>query len=336
MYDIALHVKLKDWLYILIFGIILGGFLSSLGYTLLAKEWVEGAFYGVVLGFSITLLSLIFISFMNRFLLPTMNQILWLPSAVFFSFSSGFLGTWLSVMLANIFGITLLGIFQTELFDIAVAIGVLTYLMGAIFYGFVRMRNEKEETQSNYVKSRLSSLETQLNPHFLFNALNSIAELIHTDVNKAEEAVLKVSSFLRNTMSEESHISIKNELLHVRDYVELENIRFADKISLHVSGFIPNYKIPKFSIQLLVENAIKHGFIQKEKNLNIEISFDEQKKVLIIKNDGRAMKSSKFGIGLTNLNQRLELLCKGFLEVIDKEEPTFYIHLGECHENTRS
>ncbi len=336
MYDIALHVKLKDWLYILIFGLVFGSFLSAFGYVLLEKDWLEGALYGVLLGFSITFLSLVFISFMNHFVLPKVSSKYWLLLAIVFSFLSGFFGTLLSVFVAQKMGIELIALFETSSIGIAAIIGVLTYLLGALLYRFVRMRNEKELVDGNYIKSRLSSLETQLNPHFLFNALNSIAELIHTDVNKAEEAVLKVSSFLRNTMSEESHISIKNELLHVRDYVELENIRFADKISLHVSDFMPNYKIPKFSIQLLVENAIKHGFIQKEKNLNIKISFDEQKKVLIVKNDGKAMKSSKFGIGLTNLNQRLELLCKGYLEVIDKEEPTFYIHLGECHENTRS
>ena len=95
--------------------------------------------------------------------------------------------------------------------QIAVAIGFLTYIVGALLYRFVKMRNEKEEVDHHYVQSRLRSLETQLNPHFLFNALNSIAELIHQDPDKAETAILKVSTFLRNTMDEKALIPLDDE-----------------------------------------------------------------------------------------------------------------------------
>jgi len=325
MYNIELRIKALDWLYILLIGIVFATLLSSLEYVLLGLEWSEGAYFGAILGFSITLFSLFFITFMNQTILPRISKIFWLPLAVFFSFLSGFLGTLLST--------DLIPLFHTHHVQIAVAVGLLTYIVGALLYRFVKMRNEKEEVDHHYVQSRLRSLETQLNPHFLFNALNSIAELIHQDPNKAETAILKVSTFLRNTMDEKALIPLSDELRNVRDYVELENIRFSGKIQVHVEDPLPKIQVPKFSIQLLVENAIKHGF--KEKNiLKISLSYDKTRNILTLKNNGKAMKSEKFGTGLTNLAQRLKLLCNGKIEITDKETPTFTLYLGDCHENT--
>lgn len=270
---------------------------------------------------------------MNQTILPKISKIFWLPLAIFFSFLSGFLGTLLSINIAELWDITLIPLFHTHHVQIAVAIGVLTYIVGALLYRFVKMRNEKEEVDHHYVQSRLRSLETQLNPHFLFNALNSIAELIHQDPNKAETAILKVSTFLRNTMDEKALIPLNDELRNVRDYVELENIRFSGKIHMHIDHPMPKIKVPKFSVQLLVENAIKHGFIDK-KMLEIFLSYDQSQNRLILKNNGKAMKNTEFGTGLTNLAQRLKLLCKGKIEITEKENPTFTIYLGDCHENT--
>ncbi len=333
MYNIELHIKPFDWLYILLTGVLFATLLSSLGYTLLEQSWLHGAFFGAILGFCITLFSLFFITFMNQLILPKIAKLFWLPLAIFSSFLSGFLGTLLSTFIANTLHIELIHLFNTETMKIAVAIGFLTYIVGALLYRFVKMRNAKEVVDQHYVQSRLRSLETQLNPHFLFNALNSIAELIHQDPNKAETAILKVSTFLRNTMEEKARIPLKDEIRNVRDYVELENIRFSGLIHLHIGDSMPNIGVPKFSIQLLVENAIKHGLLAK-KELHISLLYNAKQNTLTLKNDGKSMQSTTFGTGLTNLAQRLELLCKGKIEVTNKEEPTFTLYLGDCHENT--
>jgi len=336
MYNIALHIKTKDWLYILLIGVVFGMMLSSLGYELFELSLVDGVVFGVILGFSITLFSLLFISNMNKKILPNLREIYWLPLSILFSFLSGFLGTYVGVHVAQSVGIVIIPAFKNTLGSVSVAIGVLTYIIGALLYRFVKMRNQKDVIDNEYVQSRLRSLETQLNPHFLFNALNSIAELIHENPAKAEMAVLKVSSFLRNSMKESALLSLRDEIHNVLDYVELENIRFSQKIRLHVEQNIPTCKVPKFSLQLLVENAIKHGFKNSNNELNIWISFDEGAKAIIVKNDGESMKSHKFGVGLSNLKQRLELLCKGSVRVDNTEEVTFYIILGDCSENINS
>ncbi|HEY9190213.1 MAG TPA: histidine kinase [Sulfurovum sp.] len=333
MYDIALRIKPFDWLYILLIGVVFATLLSSLGYVLLGREWLQGAYFGAMLGFSITLFSLVFITYMNHTILPKISKIFWLPLAVFFSFLSGFLGTLLSTAVAELLQVDLIPLFHTHHMHIAIAVGLLTYIVGALLYRFVKMRNEKEEVDHHYVQSRLRSLETQLNPHFLFNALNSIAELIHQDQDKAEAAILKVSTFLRNTMDEKALIPLSDELRNVRDYVELENIRFSGMIQLHIEEPLPRIEVPKFSIQLLVENAIKHGFIAK-RTLNISLSYDQAENRLTVQNDGKPLKSTTFGTGLTNLAQRLKLLCKGTIEITNKEKPAFTLYLGDCDENT--
>jgi two-component system LytT family sensor kinase len=333
VYNIALHIKSRDWLYILIIGVFFGMFLSSLGYILLEKPWLDGAFFGVLLGFSITLFSLVFISYMNKNILPKLAEVYWLPLSILFSFLSGFLGTLVGTLLAELLSLELIPAFEEQIVVISLSIGVLTYIVGALLYRFVKMRNQKDAIDHEYVQSRLRSLETQLNPHFLFNALNSIAELIHHDKDKAEMAVLKVSAFLRNSMNEKALLCLEDEIRNVKDYVELENIRFSGKIKLHIQGKPKNWSIPKFSIQLLVENAIKHGYNPAKEQLNIWLSFDDAKKIIILKNDGNAMKSQKFGVGLSNLNQRVELLCHGKIEIRDTLEPTFYIYVGDCNEN---
>jgi len=333
MYNIELRIKSLDWLYILLIGVLFATLLASLGYTLLGLSWIQGALFGSILGFCITLFSLLFITFMNQFILPKIAKIFWLPLAIFFSFLSGFLGTLFSTNLAHIFDVHLIKLFNTEGMKIAVAIGFLTYIVGALLYRFVKMRNEKEDVDQHYIQSRLRSLETQLNPHFLFNALNSIAELIHQDPDKAENAVLKVSTFLRNTMEEKARIALGDELRNVQDYVELENMRFSGKIHFSIVGVMPHIDVPKFSIQLLVENAIKHGF-ENHKELHITLRYDETQNSLICSNDGKAMRNTRFGTGLTNLRQRLALLCKGRIEITDTQSPTFTIYLGACNENT--
>lgn len=334
MYNIALDIKKQDWFYILIIGILFGMFLSGLSYILLDFPFMDGAIFGTMLGFSITLFSLLFISYMNKNILPKLPEVYWLPLSMLFSFLSGFLGTHLGVFEAKLFSIELIPAFQEQIVLISIIIGILTYIVGALLYRFVKMRNQKDFIDHEYIQSRLRSLETQLNPHFLFNALNSIAELIHHDKDKAEMAILKVSSFLRNTMNEQAVLSLKDEIKNVKEYLELENIRFSDKIKFNIEGEVPHWCLPKFSIQLLVENAIKHGYNPQKTFLTLSLSFDNEKKIVMLSNDGLSMKSKKFGIGLSNLNQRVELLCKGKIQIIDMQTPTFHIFIGECYENT--
>ena len=173
------------------------------------------------------------------------------------------------------------------------------------------MKYKNEEIKTQILETKLKALENELNPHFLFNALNSISELIYQDQKKAEIAVIEISKFLRNAINKESLITLETELSMVKTYVNIENIRFDEKIVLNIEDFTEykNIQIPKFSIQLLVENAIKHGFLGK--TLNIDIKFLNDK--IIVQNDGKIANIVKFGTGLSNLEKRLKLQKVGSL-----------------------
>lgn len=337
MGNIELKITWLDWLSVFVIGLSFATLLSVFGYYLLNLSPIDGALFGFALGFFITTYSLVFITFMNRYLLPNISKSWWNTIAAFFSFLSGFLGTLSTYSLLQLSTIHTIELFSTHPIQSSTIIGILTYLMGALIYRFVKTRNEKEHVDTLFVQSRVSSLETQLNPHFLYNALNSVAELIHQDPAKAEVAVLKISTFLRNTMSESPLITLSQELQNVRDYIELENIRFNEQIHLSITSnkTVEAMMVPKFSIQLLCENGIKHGLrgANSPFHLNIECHFNHEL-TIVVSNDGRAVVNEAFGIGLSNLQERLEHLGDGKLTLIERDPPTYHITLKEIYEHS--
>jgi two-component system LytT family sensor kinase len=117
--------------------------------------------------------------------------------------------------------------------------------------------------QATLKEAELNKLKSQLNPHFMFNALNSIRALIDEDPKKAKQAVTKLSTILRQTLTLEKNklIPFDDEMKIVRDYLDLETIRFEERLhySFEIDEASHNYRIPPMLLQTLVENAIKHG-----------------------------------------------------------------------------
>jgi len=232
--------------------------------------------------------------------------------------------------------IPIINLFATHPFQSASIIGLLTYLMGTLIYRIVKTRNEKEHVDTLFVQSRVNSLETQLNPHFLYNALNSLAELIHQDPLRAEEAVIKISTFLRNTMIETPLITLTQEIRNASDYIELENIRFNGRIHLstRVDDVLNSILVPKFSIQLLCENAIKHGMTHSTTPFEITVHAFKNSNIHIeVSNNGEEITSTTFGIGLRNLQERLSHLCEGKITIKHSSAPTYTITLKELYEH---
>lgn len=166
-------------------------------------------------------------------------------------------------------------------------------------------------------QAQLDNLSAQLNPHFLFNSLNSIKSLVIENPDTARRAIDLLSDLLRSSLYEKDTdlISIKEELALVRDYIELEKLRFEDRLNLRatVPDELMNAKIPNLSIQLLIENAIKHG-IDKRINggvINLDILKEETQLCIQVQNPGKIseFKTSE-GLGLKNLKERLEIQYK--------------------------
>lgn len=328
MDKIELIISKKDWLYISIIGAFFGLLFSLLLYFLNEQlQDISTILLGTSSAVCIALFSSIFITVSNNFILPSVNRKFWYLISFAFSFLSGSLGFLVSFSIFLFFESYISEIIVPYSMYITIVMGFLTFLIGLILHQFISMKYKNESIKNDLLESKIKVLENELNPHFLFNALNSMSELVYIDQKKAEESILNLSKFLRNVITKDSLISIQSELDMVKTYVEIEKIRFEDKIDLDIK-IDDNMKqsiIPKFSIQLLVENSIKHGFTGKP--LNIEIKVSEN--LIVVQNNGKLTKDLKYGTGLKNLKRRLELLKKGSFSYEVNEKMVFKINLKD-------
>lgn len=164
-------------------------------------------------------------------------------------------------------------------------------------------------------EAQLQMLRYQLNPHFLFNALNSIRSLVHQDAEKADRMITDLSEFLRYTLTEEnSHkATLAEEIDIIRRYLEIQQIRFEDKLETEVTiqKEALEVKVPCFLIHPLVENAVKYGVATSRSPLHLAIDGSYRGSTLRIKvsNSGKLSGSNECsgnGTGLKNVRRRLD------------------------------
>lgn len=203
--------------------------------------------------------------------------------------------------------------------------GIIFYVLtGMAYYLYIYNRNIEEkikiESRLREVlkETELNMLKAQINPHFLFNSLNSISSLTITNPEKAREMVIKLSDFLRYSVSSNTNsiTSLENELSNIRRYLEIEKVRFGDKLlfDFHLQNECLHCKVPSMLLQPLFENAIKHGVYESTEQVRIDMDCKCQEEFLeiVITNDfdptARPRKGS--GIGLKNIRERLRLLYK--------------------------
>ncbi|AFH48020.1 LytT sensor histidine kinase [Ignavibacterium album JCM 16511] len=163
----------------------------------------------------------------------------------------------------------------------------------------------------------LKTLKAQLNPHFIFNAMNSIRALIEEDPESAKEAVTKLSNLMRYTLKIERSetVPLAEEIRTIKDYLDLEKIRFEERLNYTIDSTAEaeRVEIPPMMIQTLVENGIKHGISKSTSGgkINIDCKIDTGKLKITIINTGtfneEQLKNSK-GFGVSNTIQRLNLL----------------------------
>ncbi|MCZ6701872.1 MAG: histidine kinase [Ignavibacteria bacterium] len=163
----------------------------------------------------------------------------------------------------------------------------------------------------------LKTLKTQLNPHFMFNAMNGIRALIGEDPDRAKIALTKLSNILRYSLKMErsEKVPLSDEIKAVKDYLDLEKMRFEERLkyNLNIESSAARIEIPPMMIQTLVENGIKHGISKMTQGgeISIESKIENSELLVEIRNDGHleddALKNSK-GFGIANTKHRLNLL----------------------------
>ncbi|WP_367392089.1 sensor histidine kinase [Lewinella sp. LCG006] len=214
---------------------------------------------------------------------------------------------------------------------------------GVIVY-FLRYTRYKEQQQHEFEienqKTQLALLKSQLNPHFLFNALNNIYALVYEKSEASLGALEKLSRLLRYSLYEKSElVSLEKEWHFIENYIELEQLRlpFKPAILLEVPTNLPAIKIPPFSLITFVENAFKHGELQNITHpLRIKMKLEKDKFIFSIENSiNHNKKDPTGGIGLTNLQRRLAIFYQNEHELtIHKKDNlfsvTFKIPLSRC------
>ena len=200
-----------------------------------------------------------------------------------------------------------------------------------------QMEISKIENLKSLVKySEIKALQSQINPHFLFNVLNTMAALIRINPEKAREVTIDLSKYLRYNLDNNlKSVELINELNQVDTYIKIEKARFGEKINIKydINENLYNFKIPSLIIQPLVENSIKHGILKKSEKGNILLQIKKIGKDIevIIEDDGVGIKQeiidsldSKIeeNIGLKNVHQRLKLLYGKGLNIMKLNKGT--------------
>lgn len=166
----------------------------------------------------------------------------------------------------------------------------------------------------------LKTIKSQINPHFIFNALNSIRALVDEDPERARKAITELSNILRSSIQVDKIeiTSLKKELAIVKDYLALEYIRFADRLKIEyaIDDATVDYAIPPMMLQTLVENAIKHGLSKQPGDCLIKIiaRMEGGKLVLMVENTGILQARENDGFGLQSTRDRLNILYRGEAE----------------------
>jgi LytS/YehU family sensor histidine kinase len=174
----------------------------------------------------------------------------------------------------------------------------------------------EERSRKLAVEARLHSLESRIQPHFLFNTLNSISSLIAVNPGRAEQIVGRLAALLRASLdtSNRSLIPLREELAMVESYVDIERARFGDKLraSVDVPAELQSSEVPPMSVQALVENAVKHGVTPQTGGGNVRVTASLENGELCIEvrdsGPGFDLAVVPAGHGLDNLVERLNAL----------------------------
>lgn len=194
-----------------------------------------------------------------------------------------------------------------------------------------KMKKDKQALEQQNAQAELALLKSQLNPHFLFNTLNSIYSLAYQKSDKAPDAILKLSEVMRYMLydSEGKVVLLEKELQYLHSFVDLQKARFKENIyvDLLIEGSITNQLIMPVLLIAFVENAFKHGVLDDPADpVLIHVIVEGNNLQLNVQNRiNHQLKDQTGGIGLPNIRRRLELLYPGQHTLNIKENDTHYI-----------
>jgi two-component system, LytTR family, sensor kinase len=197
-------------------------------------------------------------------------------------------------------------------FGLLILVWILLYGSILFFENQQKLKEQKLFLSLKLKEAELNNLHKQLSPHFLFNALNNIYALIRVEPEKAREAILNMSDLLRYVLNcqKMERVSVQEEMQIVEAYMDLNRIHLGQNVRFEVdiSPSVLDLSLPPLSLQLLVENAIKHGDILNGSLVKIQGYEKKGNQIIQVFNPGQLKTDKIFGIGLSNLQHRLETM----------------------------
>ncbi len=195
---------------------------------------------------------------------------------------------------------------------------MLTWVLAYTVYHYVEQTRltelEKIMLKTSMREAEAKVLRSQLNPHFTFNALNSIRALVSENPTKAQQSITQLSNLLRNSLLADRRktVELREELKTVEDYLELEKVRYEERLNYKIQADPQTlyWQVPPMMLQTLVENGIKHGVskLPKGGKLTVESSLENNELMICIKNTGVLGNTNSGGVGLLNTAERLSIL----------------------------
>ncbi len=213
--------------------------------------------------------------------------------------------------------------------DVLISIGItffITFFMFAKSFldNWRKATVDAERIKREQMSTKYESLKNQVNPHFLFNSLNALTNLVYENQDMAADFIRKLSKVYRYVLDNQAKevVSLETELAFVNSYLFLQRIRFDDKlkVNIDITGF-ERRMIPPMALQMLFENAIKHNTIAEEEPLTIEV-YVENEDTLIVKNNLQKKNipvEESAGVGLKNIQARYEFLSQTQVEIQETE-----------------
>lgn len=197
-----------------------------------------------------------------------------------------------------------------------ITVGV--YYVISYFQGLQRKENEKSELALRNREMQISLLKSQINPHFLFNTLNSISTLVHSSKEQARKVITQLSDIFRYALDSHSDEMVKlaNEVDFIENYVRIQQVRFGDRLKFvkDVDASCLNFRIPPMILQPLVENSVKYGIAPKKEGGTIFLSVRRSGRIVFfeVKDNGlgsnakKVMDGTSSGVGMANTDMRLK------------------------------
>lgn len=194
---------------------------------------------------------------------------------------------------------------------------LVVFLVTALFIQFLTIHFEKEQQTNALARAELDALQARIRPHFLYNSLNTAAELTHYDPQAAEQAILALAALSQAAMRVGKETALADEITLTQQYIKLESWRFAERLQVNwqLPEQLPAITIPCLTLQPLLENAVCHGVEPALTGaiIYVELHISKRSLVILVENpiSSQQQKRPGNGMALDNIRQRLDLYYQG-------------------------